>query len=613
MVFSGRQWVGLVHPSAELSREALARHIWFVTTRLAFGAIALAAVPLLLAANGSIGFTCSVAVVLLAAQAIFAVVCSRTGRLDEPYRASALGLALLAGFLAASTDGFGTPVLGLLPILIVEGALIGGRRDFLTAATLGTVVPLVLIFAVALDLPGLRGGDWAGVDFAIQQGVLVAMALGLGTLALREVRVRQNRERQLAVQGEILARGFGDLVTRHDMQGGVLSVGPSAGEVLGVAPESLLGRGLFDHVHVADRPTFLKAVSDAAAGKRLTKAVVRMRCAAAIDTDAADERCGPRPASPRFGWFDLRIQLVQLGDEADEIVCVLRDITEQRRHEDELELARSQAVSANEMKSGFLATVSHELRTPLNAIIGFSEMLSSDKLTPSDDERRRDYARIIHLSGQHLLDIVNTLLDVSRIDAGTLQLDPEPFAIESVVAGTIEMMKLKAEQGGLALRSIVEPGLPPMLADKRAVKQILLNLLSNGVKFTPAGGSVTVRVVRDGDAIRLIVEDTGIGIRAEDLPRLGEPFFQAQSTYARKYEGTGLGLSVVKGLVGLHGGAVSVESHAGRGTTVTVRLSLHTPARPATAAVVPIPLQEPSPGTSGGAPVNDSRAVKRRA
>ena len=605
MAALGRQWVGLVHPGAETSRESLVRHLWFVATRLTVGAVALGSVPVILALSGSLGPVASLTIALLAGQAVSALICARTGDLGAAYRGSIIGLGVLAGFLATASDTLGPTALGVLPILIVEGAIIAGRREFLLAAGIGLAVPLVL---AAFQIPTDAALGPLGTASILRQLGLAGLALGLGALVLREVRQRQSRERQLDVQSRIIAAGFGDLVTRHDGQGGVLSAGPSTSAVLGVSPEALLGRGLFDMVHVADRPGYLKLLSDVAQGEGHRRAIVRLRYGRTQDEDCAEGR----PSAPRFGWFEIRSQFLPLQDDmlgdTDEIVCVLRDISEQKSHEDELEHSRSQAVSANETKSGFLATVSHELRTPLNAIIGFSEMLSSGLLGPADEERRKDYARIINVSGQHLLDVVNTLLDISRIDSGQVNLDPESFAAEGVVAASVEMMALKAQQAGLTLAVSVEPGLPPMLADKRCFKQILLNLLSNGVKFTPSGGSVQIRVARDGDALRMVVEDTGIGIKAEDLPRLGEPFFQAQSGYDRRFEGTGLGLSVVKGLVGLHGGSVSVESQFGKGTRVCVRMPL-TPKPHGQSVVTPLPLAD----AAGGRNDNHATMVKKRA
>ena len=227
---------------------------------------------------------------------------------------------------------------------------------------------------------------------------------------------------------------------------------------------------------------------------------------------------------------------------------------------------------ANDIKGQFLATVSHELRTPLNAIIGFSEMLSAEDNGWLDAEKRLEYARIIHASGHHLLDVVNTLLDISKIESGAMTIEREPLDLAAMAQDCCTLMALRAETGGIALERVLGPALPAMEGDRRALKQVVLNLLSNAIKFTPAGGRVTLAVVRDGDTIDLSVSDTGIGIAAADLPRLGDPFFQAKGTYDRTHEGTGLGLSVVRGLVGLHGGRLTIESAPGVGTRVSVRL-----------------------------------------
>ncbi|HEY8261621.1 MAG TPA: HAMP domain-containing sensor histidine kinase, partial [Methylosinus sp.] len=225
-------------------------------------------------------------------------------------------------------------------------------------------------------------------------------------------------------------------------------------------------------------------------------------------------------------------------------------------------------------KTRFLANISHELRTPLNAIIGFSEMLASEQLAPVDPGKRREYAEIIRNSGQHLLAVVNTILDMSKIESGSMQISPEPFSLPELVDQCLRMMQLKAEQGRVELSRDYAEGLEEIVCDKRACKQIIINLLSNAVKFTPPAGRVRVRLYPDGNSLALAVSDSGIGIAASDLGRLGDPFFQASACHDRAYEGTGLGLSVVRGLVGLHGGSIAVESAPQNGTCVTIRLPL---------------------------------------
>jgi cell cycle sensor histidine kinase DivJ len=255
-------------------------------------------------------------------------------------------------------------------------------------------------------------------------------------------------------------------------------------------------------------------------------------------------------------------------------VAVTRDISEHRRRAEELEEARAAAECADRSKGRFLATVSHELRTPLNAIIGFSEILASDTLVRADDARRKEYAQIIHDSGQHLLGVVNTLLDLSKIESGKFEFVAEPLDLGELASASCDLMQLKAAQAGLTLARDIAREMPEIVADRRACRQIFINLLSNAVKFTPRGGCVTVSVRRESHRVLLIVADTGIGIAEEDLPKVGDPFFQAGSHYDRAHEGTGLGLSVVRGLVGLHRGTLTIESAPGEGTAVTVSLPL---------------------------------------
>ena len=255
-------------------------------------------------------------------------------------------------------------------------------------------------------------------------------------------------------------------------------------------------------------------------------------------------------------------------------IGLLRDVSARVEQERRVALAQADADRTNAGRDLFLANVSHELRTPLNAIIGFSEMLSSETLMPEDPNKRREYAGIIHQSGLHLLAVVNGILDASKIESGSFAIFPEPFDLDALIHLCCDMVCLKAEQSRVVLLRDVVPGAEEIVGDKRACKQIVLNLLSNALKFTPVGGHVTIAARPDGNSILLSVVDNGIGIAARDLPRLGDPFFQARTSYDRPSDGTGLGLSVVRGLVGLHGGGISIESAPGQGTRVTVRLPI---------------------------------------
>jgi two-component system, cell cycle sensor histidine kinase DivJ len=269
------------------------------------------------------------------------------------------------------------------------------------------------------------------------------------------------------------------------------------------------------------------------------------------------------------------------------VVAVLRDVTEQKAREEELECARIGAEEADRSKSRFLATVSHELRTPLNAVIGFSEMLANPDLSPKDPARIREYARIIHASGAHLLDMVNSFLDASRIESGRFELKVERFDLAELVRSACAIVDVKSAESGVRLSTVAPMEGVTFEGDQRACRQIVINLVSNAVKFTPRGGRVKVQLRRVGSLIELTVDDTGIGIAASDLARLGDPFFQAKSSYDRPYEGTGLGLSVVRGLVGLHGGSLQIESTPGAGTCVAVRLPVERPEEAPSALSIP--------------------------
>jgi signal transduction histidine kinase len=248
---------------------------------------------------------------------------------------------------------------------------------------------------------------------------------------------------------------------------------------------------------------------------------------------------------------------------------------------EELRRTKEEAEIASRSKSEFLANMSHELRTPLNAIIGFSQIMRAETFGRLGDARYVDYAGDIHESGQHLLGVINDVLDISKIEVGEFAQTDEKVDLDEIVECCLRLIKPRADESRLTLELFRPTALPPLTADGRRIKQILLNILSNAVKFTPVGGRVTLRIEHTSEALALIVEDTGIGIAPGDIATALRPFGQVENGFARKYQGTGLGLPLAKAMTEAHGGALEIKSVPTRGTTVTIRLPAWRLAAPA--------------------------------
>lgn len=235
--------------------------------------------------------------------------------------------------------------------------------------------------------------------------------------------------------------------------------------------------------------------------------------------------------------------------------------------------ALEEAQLADRAKSEFLANMSHELRTPLNAIIGFSEIVQAELFGPIGDEKYKEYITDIHGSGTHLLNVINDILDIARIESGHMEIHDGEVDLDTLLTSCQRLVRGRAKDSGLTLETEVASNLPILIADERALKQIVLNLLSNAVKFTPEGGTIRINAFVAADScLHLAISDTGIGVEQDDLPKILEAFGQADSALERKYEGTGLGLPLTKSLVELHGGRLEIDSVVGEGTTVTVVL-----------------------------------------
>jgi cell cycle sensor histidine kinase DivJ len=305
--------------------------------------------------------------------------------------------------------------------------------------------------------------------------------------------------------------------------------------------------------------------------------------AAALHTAARDGRADAyvnMPHDPE-AWLEISLRAAADG----RLVAAVRDARDQLARERMLDAARLSAEQQNAGKSRFLANMSHELRTPLNAIMGFSDIMRQRLFGPIGD-RYAEYAELIHESGSHLLELINDVLDMSKIEAERFELAIESFDAGDAVTAVLRLMRGQADRAGVNLRAVLPSGPLYADADRRALKQIALNLISNALKFTPRGGIVTVTLQGAGDILELVVADTGVGIAHDDLERLGQPYEQAGDAEQRA-AGSGLGLSLVRAFARLHNGEMSVESSVGEGTTVTVRLPvLATGATPAHAPLL---------------------------
>ena len=557
----------LVYPAARQDALTAARHRAFIAPRLIGSLVALASFPVFIAVRGVPSALELGVFAWLVAPIMIAYFLSRTGRYEAAHVLSSLALTGLVTAVALFNGGIASFAAIWLVVVPLEASLSASRRVVALASIFAlSAAGLLLLTSAHSFLPTHTAVSEPGALAAL--GVVSAalyatgLALGAEQLARTSVWLRYAEEDRY----RLLARNMTDVIARHDRHGAVLFISPAAESLFGTPASALTGHGLFDHVHVGDRPAFLTALADASANGEDRSVEFRIR------------RGGEGKQAGRFVWVEMRCRPLADVNAASpegerEVVAVLRDISERKIHEQAMEIARAEQERASLSKSRFLATMSHELRTPLNAIIGFSEMLTNqDLVLPT--ERKLEYARLINESGHHLLSVVNGILDMSKMETGNFEITPEPFAPGPVVTGCCDLLALKARDAAVEIKARLAPDLPEIVGDRRAFNQILINLMSNAIKFTPRGGSVTVSAQRDGARLAVSVEDTGVGIGEADLPRLGEAFFQARASYDRRHDGTGLGLSIVKGLVKLHNGEIEIRSRIGEGTRVTVRLPI---------------------------------------
>ena len=351
-----------------------------------------------------------------------------------------------------------------------------------------------------------------------------------------------------------------DSTSLHSPNGDAIWVSRKSGTVFNRDPEHMIGKGFFEGVNPQDKFAILKAFSD---------------CDISGQNQSARFRCQfPSLAGNlEVSYFELRVSHFE-HQEKQLYLALVRDITHEEKalnkaHQD-VETARN----SNSTKSLFLSNMSHELRTPLNAIIGFSQMLMGEAALVISEEKKNEYAGHINQSSTHLLNIINDILDLSKIEAGKFQIIPEVMNVSEVLESTLELMTPIADEADILINSDISDDLPSITADPRAVRQIIINLVANAIKFSSHGSKVCINLKRNRRKINLEIADRGLGMSSEVVEQLGKSFFQVEQTASRRFEGTGLGLSIVFGLIKLHNGNVSFKSKPGEGTTVSVELPI---------------------------------------
>jgi len=541
----------LVHPrvTEDAERTGQARLLGLLLGGpFMIGAAAWLTMPATAGMAMSLAFICAVFGIAWLA----ALVVASTGQAGIVKRVALFLAAGLFALLVAAAGGLSSPA-GLVVLALPIEAYIACRTR--RAALFGTVaLGAALVGAAALGPSLFHGASAAAWHWLIPLAYAATVLPRIGGLVPAASEATSQKD---IAELEALV----DAVVMHIAPNGdVVSVGDRARSHFGLVPDLLSGNGFFERIHIADRVGYLCALADMRDGALLRKAELRIRLPQVGEGQPVDN------------YRPFAIELSRPVGTADTITAVVRDNSELA------ELRRSLACAAesNERldiaKGRFLAAVSHELRTPLNSIIGFSDMLLHEMFGAFGDPRQKEYVELVRDSGHHLLEVVNSILDVSKIEAGSYTTNPEPFRFREAVDMCSAMMSIQADAKAIALKTNLAPEIGDIHADKRAIQQILINLVSNALKFTPNGGRVTIGSKRIGSRLHFWVSDTGIGIAEEDLSRLGTPFTQVQNDYTRQFEGTGLGLSLVKGLVNLHDGTMSIDSELGAGTTVTITL-----------------------------------------
>jgi cell cycle sensor histidine kinase DivJ len=562
----------LVHERVRDNELAAARHQSFIVSHFFSAALALAVLIAYVIVTPEPPVVVVAALMTMVLPVFAAVLLMRTGSLAIAHLLSTLIFAALVAGIAAVTGGISSFAIAWILVIPVEAAMSGSRRVVVGAVAFCIVELIVLAF---LDHAGYLS---ASLVPALDTVTYLILGLGgaLAYIGMLSATIEYHYEKSEDVVQDseeryrLLAESATDMITRHGPNGDVLFVSGAADRLVECSTETLYGDGFLNLVHPDDRHVYVTAFVKATDTGGAATAEFRLASGAA---DAPRERS--------YRWVELNCRTIMgLGSERStrQLVAVTRDISGRKKRQEDLRQARDDAEQASRAKTNFLANMSHELRTPLNSVIGFAELLEREMSADEKFASQQEYAFLIRQSGEHLLGVVNDLLNLSRIEAGQVSLYRELIDLNEVADYCRRSLATVAQEDQLEIVLDFDAGELLIEADRKACTQIILNLLSNAIKFSKPSSVVVIATRSNETSAELSVRDQGVGIAPDVIGKLGQPFTQGDEAYSRAHDGVGLGLSIVKGLVSFHNGDLNIESTQGVGTTVTVSLPFGDPA-----------------------------------
>ncbi len=531
------------------------RHVAVAAARFGAALAALVCVPVAVLSGNPASSMTALGILSAALPSIMALSVLNQKNPDRAMATAGTSLAVVA-FCAVLSAG-ATIGLALLAIAsLIEAVIYGSRRQ--RRLIFSTLLFTALIGAMSPLLPGQGGISGGRIDPSIMISAIVALVQGATCLLFAVQRMLANEHNVNATLARMreLIMALGDVALIADRSGRALIVSDNAGPALGLPDSELQGRGLVERTHLADRPALLKAISDAVAEG--VPGRVKLRLRRTVENGGA-----------RYFWAEAR---VLRASDAERAILVLRDISETQDEIDRLQADDALRQAAARNRGLFISSLSHEVRTPLNAVIGFSDMLANPDIGPVAPETVREYAGIIRDSGQQLFRLVTATIDLIRLDSGTYELNPESFGVSGLVDSCVEEVAEAAEARGVMVLRQVPPFVPDLTSDRRALQQAIVHVLSNAVKFAPAGSKVMFDTRATSRRMIFSISDDGPGIAPDHLAQICDPFFQGDNFYDRAVSGAGLGLALVKRLIDVLGGELRVTSRLGAGTRVEIDL-----------------------------------------